>query len=81
MIKLTRLNQNPLILNSELIEHIDATPDTVVSLTSGHKFLVAETPEEIIDRIIAFRKRIVGPGVNGGSGRNEGTTWASHGNQ
>lgn len=58
MIKLTRLNQIPLFLNSDLIEHIDATPDTVVSLTSGQKFLVTESPEEVVDKVVAFRRLI-----------------------
>jgi flagellar protein FlbD len=60
MIKLTRLNQIPLFLNSDLIEHIDATPDTVVSLTSGQKFLVTESPEEVVEKVIAFRRAIHG---------------------
>ena len=59
MIKLTRLNQVPLILNSDLIEHIDSTPDTIVSLTSGGKFLVTETPEEVVERVIEFRRAIL----------------------
>lgn len=58
MIKLTRLNRNPLIVNSDLIEHIEATPDTVVTLTSGQKFMVLESAEEVVDRVIAFRKSI-----------------------
>ena len=60
MIKVTRLNHVPLFLNSDLIEHIDATPDTLVSLTSGQKFLVKESPEEVVDKVIAFRKSIFG---------------------
>jgi flagellar protein FlbD len=58
MIKLTRLNHIPLFLNSDLIEHIDATPDTVVSLTSGQKFLVTESPEEVVDKVVEFRRSI-----------------------
>ena len=61
MIKLTRLNHVPLIINSDLIDHIDATPDTVISLTSGQKFLVTESPEEVVDKVIAFRKAIAAP--------------------
>jgi flagellar protein FlbD len=61
MIKLTRLNQMPLFLNSDLIEHIDATPDTVVSLTSGQKFLVTESPEEVVDKVLKFRRAIHAP--------------------
>ena len=66
MIKLTRLNGVPFYLNSDLIEHIDATPDTVVTLTSGPKYLVAETAEEVCEKVVAFRKAIlVGDGLPG----------------
>ena len=58
MIKLTRLNHIPLIVNSDLIDHIEMTPDTVVTLTSGQKFMVLETAEEIVERVIAFRRSI-----------------------
>ena len=60
MIKLTRLNHSPLIVNSDLIEHIEVTPDTVITLTSGQKLIVLESAEEIVDRIVAFRKSIFG---------------------
>jgi flagellar protein FlbD len=60
MIKVTRLNHIPMILNSDLIEHIDMTPDTVVALSSGQKYVVLETAEEIIEKVIAFRKSIFG---------------------
>ncbi len=66
MIKLTRLNGVPFYLNSDLIEHIDATPDTVVTLTSGPKFLVSETAEEVCEKVFAFRKAILlGDGLRG----------------
>ena len=48
--RITRLNHTPLILNSDLIEHIEVTPDTVIALTSGQKYMVLETTEEIIER-------------------------------
>src|SRR5437879_5188027 len=54
MIKVTRLNHTPLILNSDLIEHIEGTPDTVITLTSGQKFMVLESTEEIVERVIKF---------------------------
>lgn len=59
MIKLTRLNGVPFYLNSDLIEHLDATPDTVVTLTSGPKFLVTETAEEVCEKVMAFRRAIL----------------------
>jgi flagellar protein FlbD len=58
MIKLTRLNHIPLIVNSDLIDHIEMTPDTIVTLTSGQKFMVLESADEIVDSVIAFRRSI-----------------------
>jgi flagellar protein FlbD len=59
MIHLTRINHVPLVLNSDLIEHIETTPDTVVSLTTGQKLLVLESPDEIIGRVVQFRRAVV----------------------
>ena len=59
MIQLTRLNHVPLILNSDLIEHIEMTADTVITLTTGQRFLVRESPDEIVEKVIAFRKAIL----------------------
>jgi flagellar protein FlbD len=56
MIQLTRLNHKPLIINSDLIEHIETTPDTVLALTSGRTFVVRESAEEVVERIIKFRR-------------------------
>jgi flagellar protein FlbD len=58
MIKLTRLNRVPLIVNADLIEHVEVTPDTVVALTNGQKFLVLESAEEIMEKVIEFRRAI-----------------------
>lgn len=58
MIRVTRLNHSALILNSDLIEHIEITPDTVITLTSGQKFMVLESAEEIVSEVVAFRKSL-----------------------
>jgi len=58
MIPLTRLNHAPIVLNSDLIEHIDVTPDTVITLTNGQILRVRETAEEVVARIVEFRRRI-----------------------
>jgi flagellar protein FlbD len=58
MIRLTRINRIPLVVNSDLIEHVEVTPDTVVSLTTGQKFIVLESADEVIDRVIRFRQAI-----------------------
>jgi len=58
MIRLTRINHVPLVLNSDLIEHIEITPDTVIAMTSGQKFMVRESADEVIERVIDFRRTI-----------------------
>jgi flagellar protein FlbD len=59
MIQLTRLNHIPMILNSDLIEHIEVTPDTVITLTTGQRLLVLESPEEVVEKVISFRRAIL----------------------
>ncbi len=61
MIYVTRLNHTPLVLNAELIEHIEITPDTVISLTTGQKFMVRESTDEIIRRVLSYRRGILAP--------------------
>ncbi len=58
MIHLTRINHAPLVLNADLIEHIDVTPDTVISLTNGQKLVVLETTDEVVRRVVEFRREI-----------------------
>jgi flagellar protein FlbD len=59
MIYVTRLNHTPVVLNCDLIEHMETTPDTVISLTTGQKLMVLESAEEIIDRVVQFRRLIL----------------------
>ncbi len=59
MIRLTRLKGQPLIVNSELIEFIENTPDTVITLITGEKVIVLESAEQIVDLFIKFRQRIM----------------------
>ena len=68
MIRLTRINHSPLVLNSDLIEHIEITPDTVISLTGGQKFMVLESADEVISRVIDFRRSILSTGVQSSIG-------------
>lgn len=60
MIRLTRLNHAPIILNSDLIQHIEMTPDTVVALTTGETFMVLESADEVVDLVIQFRRTASG---------------------
>lgn len=58
MIQVTRINHVPLVLNADLIEHIETTPDTVISLTNGQKFVVLESADELIQKVVDFRRSI-----------------------
>jgi flagellar protein FlbD len=58
MIPLTRFNGSEIYVNPDLIWMIEATPDTVVTLTNGEKLLVKESPTEITDRYVALKQRI-----------------------
>jgi len=58
MIQLTRINHVPLVLNSDLIEHIESSPDTIVSLTNGQKLVVLETIDDIVQKVVQFRRAI-----------------------
>lgn len=60
MIKLSRLRQHDgeeLVINAELIEMVERTPDTVITLTTGHKVIVSETPDEVIRLVIEYRRQ------------------------
>jgi flagellar protein FlbD len=59
MIRLTHINHRALVLNAELIEYVETTPDRVVSMTTGEKFVVVESADEIVDRGIEYRRAIL----------------------
>lgn len=59
MVKLTRLNNTILIVNADLVEFLESTPDTIVTLTTGRKIVVRETVEEIIDKVVAYKRRFM----------------------
>ncbi len=57
MIKVTRLNGTQLVINADLIETIEERPDTIVSLTNEHRFVVKESISELLDLIADYRQR------------------------
>ncbi|MFN8051650.1 MAG: flagellar FlbD family protein [Acidimicrobiales bacterium] len=59
MILLSRLNGSELGLNPDLIERVETTPDTVLTLIDGTKYVVSEPAREVVARIIEFRARII----------------------
>jgi flagellar protein FlbD len=57
MIPLTRFNGSVFVLNADLIETVEATPDTVITLVTGKRYVVRESVDEIIEKILDFRKK------------------------
>ena len=64
MIQLTRLNNQPLLVNCDLIKFLEQSPDTVLTLVSGEKVIVRETPDDVVRKVIAFRQAVLG-GIGG----------------
>ncbi len=61
MISVTRFNGTRFYLNAELIQTVEGTPDTVISLTNGVKIIVKEPPETVVDRILSYQTTIRNP--------------------
>ncbi len=59
MITLHRLNGQPVGINADLIERVDVTPNTIITLVDGTKYLVAETLDEVVDAVRSYRASIV----------------------
>lgn len=56
MIKLTRLDGEPFILNADLIRYVEARPDTFITLTTGERVVVTETMDEVLQRAIEYQQ-------------------------
>lgn len=60
MIELTKLSNKQdekIVVNADLIEFVERTPDTLISTTTGKKLMVKETVEEVIEKVVEFRRR------------------------
>jgi flagellar protein FlbD len=57
MIELTRLNNEKIVVNADLIEFVERTPDTLVTTTTGKKLMVKETIDEVVEKVIAYHHR------------------------
>jgi len=60
VILVTRFNGTQIYLNAELIQSIEETPDTVITLTNEKKFVVRERADEVIERFIAYQRQVRG---------------------
>ncbi len=59
MIKITRLNDTVLVINAELIEFLEATPDSIITLTTGRKVVAKESVDEIIEKVVEYKCRFL----------------------
>lgn len=59
MIRLTRLNNQPLWVNADLIKYVEQAPDSVLTLISGEKLVVRESAETVVERVIEFRRALL----------------------
>jgi len=57
MIELTKLQDQKIVVNAELIEFVEATPDTMITTTSGKKVIVKESVVEVVRKVIEYRRR------------------------
>jgi flagellar protein FlbD len=59
MIELTRLNGRPIVLNCDLIKTAEASPDTMLTLINGEKLIVREEIGDVVERVLAYRARLL----------------------
>jgi len=59
VIQLTRLNNHPLVVNSDLIKFVEQAPDTVITLVSGEKIVVRESARDVLERVVQFRRSVL----------------------
>lgn len=58
MIKLEKLNGTAVVVNAELIESVEAAPDTVINLATGNRYLVRNPVDEVVALIIEYKKKV-----------------------
>lgn len=61
MIRLTRLNNQPIAVNADLIKYVENSPDTLLTLVTGDKMVVRESEEEVIRRVVEYRRSLISP--------------------
>ena len=61
MVTLKRINGSGITINAELIEVVEGTPDTHITLVTGRKIMVADTVDEVVAKVLAYRRAIQRP--------------------
>lgn len=65
MVEVTRLNGQCMVINGDMIEQIEAKPDTILSLTSGRKLIVRESVAEVVRRMVDYRNALKSHSIGG----------------
>ena len=65
MIQVTRLNGSPVVINADLIKFVEATPDTLISLTTGEKIMVKEPVDVVANLAASYRHQVEAPAAIG----------------
>jgi len=78
VIRLTRLNNQVLAVNSDLIKFVENAPDTVLTLVNGEKIVVRESTEEVIQRVVAFRRAVLAGMPSAGTDLNSALAPVKH---
>jgi flagellar protein FlbD len=71
VILVTRLNGSQFYINAELIEVVESTPDTVISLVNGVKMIVHEPADVIVERVIRYRQQIYSQTIFNNNNKNQ----------
>ena len=58
MIKITQLNHSEIVINAEMIEMVEATPDTIITLTTGRKVIAADSLDDVIERVLEYQRKV-----------------------
>ena len=58
MIKLTKLNEETFVLNAELIKTVEETPNTVITITTGNKYIVKESVDQVMEAVVEYKQKI-----------------------
>jgi flagellar protein FlbD len=57
MITVTRINNHPIIINADLIEFIESTPDTIITMTNGKKMIVKDSVNVVVEKVVQYKRK------------------------
>ncbi len=60
MISITKLNNKEIFINCELIEYMESTPDTTITMTTGRKIIAKESIDDVIDKVVEYKRKLYG---------------------